>query len=322
MPKLDSPSRLLLATRERTEIKPDYRLQACVERAAKLAGTPTAAISLVLQTIQLYRAHVGLPRGLAATRATSRSLSFCQLVVQSDGPVMVADTRRDPRVPQDLAREYSILAYAGVPIRIDGETLGALCVIDYIPRTFDERLADGLAEIAAAVADLLAPQAAQAPPSRCHCAKLQPTLQEPTVVAQLALLRLEGHLAAAERLSGPLTEEESRAAALEILDLEDAHTSLRGALAACRSQLHSHGLAPLRRWELQEQLSLGELALAEAEPWMRLSKALLSGYLDSRRTERAARVLRDSLQFHPTLVSVVRALEAAIPILGPVPVAC
>jgi hypothetical protein len=47
----------------------------------------------------------------------------------------VSDARNDPRVPQELVG-LGVVAYAGVPIRVNDQVLGALCVTDGAPRRF------------------------------------------------------------------------------------------------------------------------------------------------------------------------------------------
>lgn len=114
----------------------DAELQDLVREAARQLEVPIALVSLILDQIQFFRAHHGLPPDLAAVRATSRDTSFCQLVVRDDAPLEVNDAPHDARVPQALVEQYGIRAYLGVPIRIDDEVLGTLCVIDTKPHIF------------------------------------------------------------------------------------------------------------------------------------------------------------------------------------------
>ncbi len=116
----------------------DAELQALVRDAARQLEVPIALVSLILDQIQYFRAHHGLPPDLAAVRATSRDTSFCQLVVRDDAPLEVNDAPHDERVPQALVEQYGIRAYLGVPIRIDDEVLGTLCVIDTEPHVFSD----------------------------------------------------------------------------------------------------------------------------------------------------------------------------------------
>lgn len=307
MTTLDDPSRLRLATADMLDLRPDKRLQACVEQAATLAETRIAAVSFVLQTIVLFRAHQGFATDLAATRAVSRGTSFCRLVVERDGPVVIPDALQDPRVASELVQGHAIGSYVGVPIRIHNGVLGVLSVMDCNPRKFDPWLHRGLSRIARTVAELLICMEARNPLSRCERATIHVSLREEAVItAGKAVARLHTAVRAAERLSGTLSLDGARQAAFEILDTEDVHTSLRSALRAIRTDLMRSGMAGHAHADLDEKLALAELSLAEAEPWMRLARALLSGYLDVPRAARAARAMRESLGFHGILVEVMR----------------
>jgi GAF domain-containing protein len=116
----------------------DPVLQSLVSEAATTLGAPIALVSLVLDRVQFFRAHVGLPPDLAATRATDRDVSFCQLVVRDEGTLVVEDAATDARVPQTLVRTHGVRAYMGAPVRVNDAVLGSLCVIDANPRTFSD----------------------------------------------------------------------------------------------------------------------------------------------------------------------------------------
>ena len=137
MADLDDRRRLaqlddLVAATER----PDAKLDALVRATADAAGTPVALVSLVVQHTQLFRAQVGLPAELAASRATSRCDSFCQLVVQTETPLVVEDATVDARVPRALVERYGTRAYLGQPLSLRGVVVGSLCATDTAPRTF------------------------------------------------------------------------------------------------------------------------------------------------------------------------------------------
>jgi GAF domain-containing protein len=127
----------------------DPELNDIAAHAAEAIGAPIAIVSLILQRIQLFRAHVGLPPDLAVARATDRDASFCQFVVRDDDTFVVEHAAEDPRVPQDLVERYGIQAYLGAPVRIGGRTAGSLCVIDVVPREFGPEERARLSELAA-----------------------------------------------------------------------------------------------------------------------------------------------------------------------------
>ena len=151
MKRLDAlppdPARLAAFTGQLLAPDDDPVLQALVREAAAATDAPIAAVSLVLDRIQLFRAQHGLPADLAAIRATDRDVSFCQLVVRDRAPLTVTEAASDERVPQDLVARYGIGAYLGVPLIVGGHALGTLCVIDVRPRQFTPAQFDALEAI-------------------------------------------------------------------------------------------------------------------------------------------------------------------------------
>jgi GAF domain-containing protein len=114
----------------------DAELQLIVETLASQLKMPIALVSLVLKRTQYFRAYVGLPRDLAAVRATDRDASFCQFVVRDAASFEVCDAVSDERVPQELVNRYGIRSYLGFPVRLGGHVVGSLCAIDLAPRQF------------------------------------------------------------------------------------------------------------------------------------------------------------------------------------------
>lgn len=120
--------------------------------ASRLLGVPTALVSLVLDDRQVFASHLGLPPRWAALGQTPLTHSFCQHVVDRDQPLVVVDARVDPLVKENLAiEEIGVIAYAGMPIRVDGQILGSFCAIDGEPREWTENDLEILADLAAAV---------------------------------------------------------------------------------------------------------------------------------------------------------------------------
>lgn len=103
--------------------------------AAKICDVPIAAISLVDDERQWFKAEIGLN-----LRQTERSVAFCAHTILDDTPLVVPDATADPRFSEnDLVTSASHFRfYAGMPLSGAGHKLGALCVIDRIPRELDE----------------------------------------------------------------------------------------------------------------------------------------------------------------------------------------
>src|SRR5262245_14166013 len=102
MAELDDPVRLAQFRTAITQLDGDGVLEACVREAATRAEAPIALVTFVMSKVQLFRAAVGLPPELEASRATSRCDSFCQFVVKEEGPFIVSDAKNDSRVPQNM----------------------------------------------------------------------------------------------------------------------------------------------------------------------------------------------------------------------------
>lgn len=107
----------------------DPELAAIVREAAELFGTPMAAISIVDQDRQYFPVEVGI-----GASETPRAASFCaHAMLDSDALFCVTDTMADARFagnPLVLSGPL-IRFYAGIPlVSVDGQPLGALCVID------------------------------------------------------------------------------------------------------------------------------------------------------------------------------------------------
>ena len=129
----------------------DPILQDLVERACAATVMPIAMVSLVLERMQVFRAHVGLPADLAAVCGTDRDASFCQFVVRDEVMFEVTDAHSDDRVPTELVERYGVAAYLGAPIHLGGAVVGSLCVLDVVPRTFTPADREALTGLAARV---------------------------------------------------------------------------------------------------------------------------------------------------------------------------
>jgi PAS domain S-box-containing protein len=100
--------------------------------ASALCDAPIALVSIVEDVRQRFLARVGLD-----AEETPRDVSFCALAMLGDDIFTVADATRDPRFADNalVTGPPHIRFYAGAPlVGADGEPLGALCVIDTVPR--------------------------------------------------------------------------------------------------------------------------------------------------------------------------------------------
>jgi hypothetical protein len=126
---------------------PDPMLDPVGEQVVALTGMPIGLLSFVLDTVQLFRSHKGLPPALAVSRATNRCDSFCQIVVQRERPFVVTDARTDTRVSKVLVDAYGIMSYIGVPVRVEGQVIGSVCAIDVVPRSIEVATLNALVDL-------------------------------------------------------------------------------------------------------------------------------------------------------------------------------
>jgi two-component system, cell cycle sensor histidine kinase and response regulator CckA len=102
------------------------------ELAARICEAPIALISLVDEDRQWFKAKVGLK-----VSETSRDVSFCAHAILGEGLFIVPDATKDDRFKHNplVTAEPNVRFYAGAPlISPDGHALGALCVLDKVPR--------------------------------------------------------------------------------------------------------------------------------------------------------------------------------------------
>jgi diguanylate cyclase (GGDEF)-like protein len=100
--------------------------------AAKLTGSPLAAVSLIDGQRQWFKARVGLD-----ARETPRTDAFCAYAILGNDAMTVPDAASDPRFEDNplVQGEPNIRFYAGVPlVNPEGFALGTLCVMDRVTR--------------------------------------------------------------------------------------------------------------------------------------------------------------------------------------------
>src|SRR6266498_3548866 len=104
-----------------------------VHLAALICGAPIALISLLDAKRQWFKAKVGLDQS-----ETSRDIACSAHAILHPGQLLcVPDTRADPRFADNpfVTGEQQIRFYAGAPlVTPQGHALGALCVLDRVPR--------------------------------------------------------------------------------------------------------------------------------------------------------------------------------------------
>ncbi|MBA4029094.1 MAG: hypothetical protein C0475_08185 [Planctomyces sp.] len=120
-----------------------------VTAACAAFGVPMAAVSLVDERRQWFKAS----RGLGACQ-TAREVAFCAHTIMGDESMVVRDAAGDARfVANPLVTGGPALRfYAGAPLRVGGHNIGTLCVMDTQPREFAQGERGLLADLAGVVA--------------------------------------------------------------------------------------------------------------------------------------------------------------------------
>jgi PAS domain S-box-containing protein len=154
----------LLAATRLLDAEPPPALDALVRLAAARISCPAALLNLV-DAHRLF----ALARHGSHRRHFSREGSCCDRVVQSGMALIVHDMAKDPLHAghfQD-AQEASWLSYAGVPVVVEGRTLGTVCVFDTRQQAFDELTLGILTDLAQIAQSIISAQLA------AHRARLQ-----------------------------------------------------------------------------------------------------------------------------------------------------
>lgn len=134
------------------ETAPDERFDRVTRLVRDVLDVPVCLVSLIDEDRQVFKSGAGLTEPWASRRETPLSHSFCKHVVRAGEPLIVQDARADPRVRHNLAvRELNVIAYLGVPIRLSGTAVGALCAISDRPRAWTEREVERLRDFAAII---------------------------------------------------------------------------------------------------------------------------------------------------------------------------
>jgi len=139
---LSSENRVPLASNENARLQalneyavldtpPDVDLDRLVELAARMYGTPVAALSLVGQNRLYFKSRFGMD-----ATGIDRQGSFCSYAIDSDGLFLVTDASKDERFASHplVAEPPKIRFYAGIPLVAPaGAKIGTLCILDTKP---------------------------------------------------------------------------------------------------------------------------------------------------------------------------------------------
>jgi diguanylate cyclase (GGDEF)-like protein len=122
--------------------------------AKRMFRVPIALVSLVDENRQWFKSAQGLE-----ACETPRNISFCGHAILGDGIFLIPDALADRRFADNplVTGAPHVRFYVGCPLRTpDGAKVGTLCLIDTVPRVFDEEDALALLDLASMVQDELA----------------------------------------------------------------------------------------------------------------------------------------------------------------------
>jgi diguanylate cyclase (GGDEF)-like protein len=113
-----------------------------VRLAASICKTPYSFVSLVDRDRTWAKAAFGMARC-----ESPRNISFCSHAIRGNRLLVVDDAATDPRFEDNpiVTGEPGIRHYAGMPIiSPEGAPIGALCVMDRVPRNLTEHQREAL----------------------------------------------------------------------------------------------------------------------------------------------------------------------------------
>lgn len=157
---------VLKATRVLEGVKREA-LDALAKRAADVFNTGIAVVSTIGKDREFFigqsgRFPVAITDDTGALLPMDRQHAICNYVVGEKEALVVPDIDRDPRfADNETIKRWEVRFYAGAPLRIaDGQIIGALCILDFKPRTLSDDEIALLETMAADVAATIAPDEA------------------------------------------------------------------------------------------------------------------------------------------------------------------
>lgn len=141
---LDDPQRIrVLASIDFDNAALHADLDAIAARTADRLAMPISLVTLLLDTAQVFAGSHGIGAAVAAA-GTPAEWSLCAHAVATRQPYVVEDVANDPVQRANPATAVGIASYAGVPLVLDGQALGAHCVMGTAARAFTDTDLDEL----------------------------------------------------------------------------------------------------------------------------------------------------------------------------------
>ena len=150
---LRSPERLAVLRRTALmETEAEEGFDRLTRLACRILHAPVGMVSLLDEDRHFCKSCIGLPEPWLKRRELPLTHSLCKYTLAAGGPLIVDDVRQDSQFSECLGvKEIGAVAYAGIPLTIAGQILGAFCVLDTSPRHWTRDEVDILQDLAAAV---------------------------------------------------------------------------------------------------------------------------------------------------------------------------
>ena len=131
----------------------DPRLDRITRHLRRVTGFPIAAVTLIDDDVQWTKSSSGLELA-----RTSRAQAICAHTIAHSSPLVVTDMREHPIFSSFdvVVGAPHIRSYVGVPLVVEQDlAIGAVCLMDYQPRTTVQREIAILSDMADLVAEIL-----------------------------------------------------------------------------------------------------------------------------------------------------------------------
>lgn len=132
----DESNRLeVLRSLELLDTQREERFDRIVAQSRRIFGVPVAFISLLDSVRQWFKSAEGIE-----IENLSREVSFCDYVITANRHLVVEDLLLDPVLKTNplVVSTPKVRFYAGVPLRVKGQPVGTLALLDVAPRSFAE----------------------------------------------------------------------------------------------------------------------------------------------------------------------------------------
>ncbi len=243
-PPWDENARLAaLRSYDILDTSPEPNFDDIVRIAAHVCNAPIAAVNLIEDTRQWFKAEIGL-----GVRETPLDVSICAHAILQQDFSVVPDTTRDPRFACNplVSGEPHLRFYAGAVLNTpEGLPLGTVCVLDHKPRELTEEQAFTLRALARQVM-------AQLQLRRTLAEYKQAQEQQHLLIRELHH-RVKNTLATVQSIMG--------STARNAASIEEFQNTFTGRII---SLAKTHSLLTEERWQ---SVSLRALVCLELEPY-------------------------------------------------------